>query len=68
MLWAYRTTCKKIIEHTPFLMVYGKEAVVPLDYLIPSLRIAMITNMTEEGVAQEKLDHLMELEEERILA
>jgi hypothetical protein len=38
--------------------------VVPLDYLVPSLHIAMITNMTEEGVAQERLDQLMELEED----
>jgi hypothetical protein len=67
LLWAYRTTCKKITGHTPFIMVYGKEELVPLDYSVPSLCIAMITNMTEEGVAQEKLDQLMELAEETIL-
>jgi hypothetical protein len=47
--------------------VYGQEVVVPLDYLVPSLRIATITYMTEEGFAQEILDQLMELEEEIIL-
>jgi hypothetical protein len=41
--------------------------VVPLNYLIPSLCIATITNMTEEGVAWERLDQLMELEEDMIL-
>jgi hypothetical protein len=30
VLWAYRTTCKKLTWHTPFKLVYGQEAVVPL--------------------------------------
>jgi transposase InsO family protein len=45
ILWDYRTTCKKMTGHTPFRIVYGREEMVPLDYLVPSLRIAMITNM-----------------------
>jgi hypothetical protein len=48
--------------------VYGKETVVPLDYLVPSLHIATITNRTEEGATRERLDQLMELEEDIILA
>jgi hypothetical protein len=49
ILWAYRTTCKKLTDHTPFRLVYGQEVVVPLEYLIPSMHIAAITNMTERG-------------------
>jgi hypothetical protein len=41
--------------------------VVPLDYLIPSLCIATITNITEEGVSQERLDQLMKFEEDKVL-
>jgi hypothetical protein len=37
VLWAYRTTCKKLTGHTPFKLVYGQEAVVPLEFLVPSL-------------------------------
>jgi len=46
MLWDYRTTCNKLTRHTPFRLVYGQEAIVPLDDLIPSMHIAEITDMT----------------------
>jgi hypothetical protein len=66
VLWAYRTTCKKITCHTSFRLVYGQEAIVLLDYLIPSMCIATITDMTKRGTTQEILAQVMELEE-RIL-
>jgi hypothetical protein len=68
ILWSYRTTCKKIIGKTPFILMYGQEAVVPLEYFIPSLHIETITNMTERDTIQERLAQLMELEEDKIMA
>jgi hypothetical protein len=47
VLWAYRTTCKKLTRKTSFRLVYGQEEAVSLDYLILILRIATITDMTE---------------------
>jgi hypothetical protein len=47
--------------------VYGQEAIFPLEYLIPSLRIAKITNMTKRGATKEILYQLMELEEDIIV-
>jgi hypothetical protein len=67
VLWAYRTTCKKLIGKKPFILVYGQEVVVPLDYLIPSLSIETITNMTKRGTTLEILSQLMELEEDMIM-
>ena len=52
---------------TPFKLVYGQEVVVPLEFLVPSMRIATITNMTEWGTVHERLNQLMIMEEDRIM-
>jgi stalled ribosome rescue protein Dom34 len=53
--------------HTPFRLVYGQEEVVPLELLVPSLHVAAITNMTERGIVQDRLNQLMIMEEDMIL-
>lgn len=47
VLWAYRTTCKKSTGHTPFRMVYDQEVLIPMEYIIPSLRIVAFTCMDD---------------------
>jgi hypothetical protein len=67
VLWAYRTTCKKMTTQTPFKLVYGLEAVVPMEYLVPSLRIATFIGMDDTDIVQDKLAQLLELEEDRFI-
>ena len=50
----YRATCKKIIGYNPFRLVYKYEVVMPMEYIVPSLRIIMITVM-EDVVAIEEI-------------
>jgi hypothetical protein len=66
MLWAYRTTCKNLTQ-AAFKLVYGLEVVVPMDYLVPSLRISSFIGMDDTNVVQESLVQLMELEEDRFI-
>ena len=47
VLWEYHTSGKRLIGHTLFRIVYGQEFVVPVEYIVPSLRIAALTKMTE---------------------
>jgi hypothetical protein len=55
VLWAYRTTCKKLTMQTPFKLVYGLNDVVPMEYLVPRLRIFAFTYMDDTDDVQERL-------------
>jgi transposase InsO family protein len=43
-LWAYRTSAKTATGFTPFQLVYGLEAVLPIECEIPSLKLAIETS------------------------
>jgi hypothetical protein len=67
VLWAYRTTYKKLTSQTPFKLAYGQEAVMPMEYIIPNLNIATLTDLADEETVEERLLHLVELEEDKFV-
>ena len=68
VLWAYRTTCKKLTRHTPFSLVYGQEVVMPMEYIIPSLIVAQIIEIADIDTMNERLAQLLALEEDKFIA
>jgi len=47
-LWAYRMMVQTPMKATPFSLVYGCEVVLLLKIQIPSLRVALTIEMTNE--------------------
>ena len=67
-LWAYRTTVRTPTRATPFSLVYGCEAVLPLEIQIPSLRVAIATGLTDEEKHERRLQELEALDDKRLQA
>ena len=53
---------------TPFRLVYGQEAVIPMEYIVPSLRISTFIEMDDPTVMTKRLTKILELEEDRFIA
>ncbi|MCO5560185.1 hypothetical protein L7F22_013793 [Adiantum nelumboides] len=66
-LWAYRVAYKTSIGTTPFNMVYGIQAISPLEFLIPTLRVAKELEWTGHELS-EQLEILEKLDETRLRA
>lgn len=49
ILWAHFTTYKKLTKHTLFQLVYGKEVLMSMEFLVPSPHVALMTRMAEDG-------------------
>ena len=58
VLSAYRTTYKRSTDQTPFRIVYGQEAVVPLHF---RQQTPIITDILHVDVEQGRKDRLMQL-------
>jgi hypothetical protein len=67
-LWAYRVTVRTPTQATPYSLVYGSEAVLPLEVQLPSLRVAVHEEITNDEQIRLRFQELGALEEGRLQA
>ncbi|XP_060170576.1 uncharacterized protein LOC132601513 [Lycium barbarum] len=67
-LLGYRTTIRTSVGATPYLLVYGTEAVIPAKVEIPSLRIIVEAEIDYTEWVKSRLDQLSLIDEKRLTA
>jgi hypothetical protein len=50
VLWVYKFTTNKLHRYSPFQLVYGKEEIIPTEFITPILYIVHVTHMTDEQI------------------
>lgn len=45
----------KLTGKTIFSLVYGKEEMMPIDFILPILHIEVITDLSDSGIVEERL-------------
>ncbi|XP_049394271.1 uncharacterized protein LOC125858512 [Solanum stenotomum] len=66
-LLGYRTTVRTSIGATPYLLVYGIEAVIPTEVEIPSLRIIQEAELSDADWIRRQIDQLTLIDEKRMV-
>ena len=63
VLWEYKTNSKRLTGQKPFRLVYGQEAIMPMEFIVPILRIVAMTNLTNINAVRSRFEELIELKE-----
>ena len=67
-LWAYHTSFRTSTGATPYSLVYGMEAVLPVETEMGSLKVAIEQQISKTKWAQARFDQLYLLDERRLRA
>ena len=65
-LWADRVTPKNSLGVSPYTLVYGKEAILPPNILLPSSQLAQASRGSGSDILQACINTLLKLEESRL--
>ena len=63
ILWTYRTTPRRSTGETPFSMIYGAKAVLPLETSFPTLKTGTLTPSNNDELLGRSLDLIEEKRE-----
>ena len=67
ILWAYRCAYKTAIDTTPFNLVFGLDAILPIEFFIPNLRVAQELHWIGHELSN-RIEDLEKLYETRLKA
>ena len=67
-LWGYRTSVRSPTRAIPYSLVYGMEAVLPIEMGVCSLRIVLESEIPEVDWLQSKYDQLCMMDKKRLEA
>ena len=61
VLWAYRSSLKIATRFSPFSLIYGTEAISPVELVIPTLRV-VLEGIQEDTDSMSNKGRLVDLE------
>ncbi|XP_070017711.1 uncharacterized protein [Nicotiana sylvestris] len=67
-LLGYRTTVCTSVGENPYSLVYGTEAVIPVEVEIPSLRIIVEAEINDDEWVKSRLEQLSLIDEKRLVS
>jgi hypothetical protein len=67
-LWAHRTSRHETTTLTPFELVYGQEAVLPVGIGLQSLRVTGLGSLSAKGYHELMMDNIEDVHESRFKA
>ena len=66
VLWAYRTSKRLSINTTPFSLVYGHDAVLPVEITVQSLRVAKQNQLSHIDYESAMMAEIIDLDEAQV--
>ena len=68
VLWTYRTSKRMSINTTPYSLVFGHDAILPMEITMRSMRITRQTELTHLDYQDAMFAELDEIDEARMVA